>query len=114
MNPEFEEALEKKVSMGAHSVDNSLLELNRTAKRMEFSKKLIIFFIVLDTFVVLFTCAAVLLTMDTSPLMYLIPAVAAEVASATAFYYNKSKLENKIKLMRAYNVMPNNQDFNDI
>ena len=37
------------------------------------------------------------ITMDTSALAYLIPAVFAEMASATGFYYTKAKAENKIK-----------------
>ena len=41
-------------------------------------------------------------TGDTSPLAYLIPAVFAETAAATGFYYSKAKAENRIKLRKKY------------
>ena len=37
-----------------------------------------------------------------SPLAYLIPAVFAELATATGFYYSKAKAENRIKLRKLY------------
>ena len=51
--------------------------------------------------------------MDASALAYLIPAVVAEMASATGFYYTKAKAENKIKLMNANGVQPEADNFND-
>lgn len=51
--------------------------------------------------ITVFSCRMIWLTMDTSALAYLIPAVFAEMASATGFYYTKAKAENKIKLMAA-------------
>ena len=45
--------------------------------------------------------------------IYLIPAVFAEMASATGFYYTKAKAENKIKLMNANGVQPEADNFND-
>ena len=39
--------------------------------------------------------------MDLTPLAYLIPAVTAETATGTGFYYNKAKAENKIKLKKS-------------
>lgn len=51
--------------------------------------------------------------MDASVLAYLIPAVFAEMASATGFYYTKAKAENKIKLMNANGVQPEADNFND-
>ena len=53
----------------------------RRAKKREFSKTII---------------------SDTSPLAYLIPAVFAETAAATGFYYSKAKAENRIKLRKKY------------
>ena len=41
-------------------------------------------------------------TGDTSPLAYLIPAIFAELATATGFYYSKAKAENRIKLRKKY------------
>ena len=54
------------------------------------------------------------LTMDTSALGYLIPAVFTEMAAATGFYYSKAKAENKIKLMAAAGVQPEAANFNDM
>ena len=45
---------------------------------------------------------AVWKTGDTSPLAYLIPAIFAELATATGFYYSKAKAENRIKLRKQY------------
>lgn len=52
--------------------------------------------------VTVFTMAVVWKTGDTSPLAYLIPAIFAELATATGFYYSKAKAENRIKLRKHY------------
>lgn len=52
--------------------------------------------------VTVFTMAVVWKTGDTSPLAYLIPAIFAEFATATGFYYSKAKAENRIKLRKHY------------
>ena len=80
-------------------------------KQREYSKLFATSFGVLTTFVTLFTCYMVWTTKDTSPLAYLIPAVFAEMAAATGFYYNKAKAENKIKLMASYGVQPEASNF---
>ena len=49
-----------------------------------------------------FTLIMVWRTNDLSPLEYLIPAVFAELAAATGFYYSKAKAENRIKLRKIY------------
>ena len=41
-------------------------------------------------------------TENLEPLAYLIPAVFAELATATGFYYSKAKAENRIKLRKLY------------
>ena len=79
---------------------------------MEFSKKIFVWTSLATIVVIIFTGVMVWRTNDLSPLMYLIPAMFAELATATAFYYNKAKAENKIKLMKSYKVDPNNEDFN--
>ncbi len=48
--------------------------------------------------------------MDLSPLSYLIPAAFGELATATGFYYNKAKAENKIKLMKSNGIEPTRED----
>lgn len=65
---------------------------------MEFSKAIFIGVSIVNLLVILFVCIMVWRTNDLSPLNYLIPAAAAEMATATGFYYNKAKAENKIKL----------------
>lgn len=71
------------------------IKLTVTKKpKKEFSKKIldrVTFFCVLVT---IFTMALAWRTNDTTPLAYLIPAWFAEMATATAFYYNKAKAEN--------------------
>lgn len=73
----------------------------RTKKR-EFSKVLIASVGAVTLVVTAFTLAVVWRTGDTSPLAYLIPAVFAEPATATGFYYSKAKAENRIKLRKKY------------
>lgn len=71
-------------------------------KKLEFSKLLLIAVSVFAVIVTIFTMRIVAETGDTSPLGYLIPAVFAELATATGFYYSKAKAENKIKLRKRY------------
>ena len=70
------------------------------SKKTEFSKKIFVGVSVVTTIVVGFTLAVVWRTGDTSPLAYLIPAIFAELATATGFYYHKARKENEIKLPR--------------
>lgn len=79
----------------------------------EFSKKILIAAGIMNAVVILFTMVMVWRTLDLTPLAYLIPSVAAEVATGTGFYYAKAKVENRIKLMRQYEVTPQEQDFYD-
>lgn len=79
----------------------------------EFSKKILMVAGVLNTVVIVFTMIMVWRTLDLTPLAYLIPSVAAKVATGTGFYYSKAKLENRIKLMRQNKVEPNEQHFSD-
>jgi len=82
-------------------------------KKVEFSKLIFVGVSVVTVAIVLFSCRMIWITMDTSALAYLIPAVFAEMASATGFYYSKAKAENKIKLMAASGVQPEPSNFND-
>ena len=79
----------------------------------EFSKKILIAAGIINTVVIGFTMVMIWRTLDLSPLAYLIPSVAAEVATGTGFYYSKAKVENRIKLMRQYKVAPQEQHFSD-
>lgn len=83
-----------------------------TKKKTEFSKLIFVGVSVLTLAITVFSCRIIWITMDTSALAYLIPAVFAEMASATGFYYTKAKAENKIKLMAQNGVQPEASDFN--
>lgn len=80
---------------------------------MEFSKKILVVAAFVNVAVIVFTSIMIWRTCDLSPLAYLIPAVAAETATGTGFYYAKAKVENRIKLMKLYNVEPTEQSFNE-
>ena len=82
-------------------------------KKVEFSKLIFVGVSIVTIAITLFSCRIIWLTMDTSALAYLIPAVFAEMASATGFYYTKAKAENKIKLMAQHGVKPEASDFNN-
>lgn len=80
-------------------------------KKVEFSKLIFLGVSIVTIAITVFSCRVIWLTMDTSALAYLIPAVFAEMASATGFYYSKAKAENKIKLMAASGVQPEPHNF---
>jgi hypothetical protein len=79
----------------------------------EFSKKILIVAEIINAVVIVFTMVMIWRTLDLSPLAYLIPSVAAEVATGTGFYYSKAKVENRIKLMRQNKVTPNETHFSE-
>lgn len=70
--------------------------------KKEFSKILICIAITNVLIVTAATFVMMFITLDLSPLEFLIPAVYAEFAAATGFYYNKAKAENLIKLRKRY------------
>ena len=78
---------------------------------MEFSKKILIFAGLVNVIVVGFSLYMMYRTCDLTPLAYLIPAVAAETATGTGFYYVKAKVENRLKLMHAYGLTIDNTNF---
>ena len=80
---------------------------------MEFSKKILIVAALINVVVIGFTLWYVHTYGDGSPLGYLIPAVAAETATGTGFYYAKAKAENKIKLMKQNGIKPKREDFTE-
>ena len=82
-------------------------------RNLEFSKKIMIAAGTINLIVILFTLVMVWRTLDLTPLAYLIPAVAAEVATGTGFYYSKAKVENRIKLMKENKVTPTDTHFYD-
>lgn len=79
----------------------------------EFSKKIVVVVFSINIVVIVFSIIMMWRTCDLSPMAYLIPAVAAETATGTGFYYSKAKVENRIKLMKHYNIEPSEQSFNE-
>jgi hypothetical protein len=80
-------------------------------KKLEFSKLIFLGVSVLTLAITVFSCRMIWITMDTTALAYLIPAVFTEMATGTGFYYSKAKAENKIKLMALNGVNPEAQNF---
>ena len=88
--------------------------MNRRKKPKEFSKKIFIGVAVVNIVLIVFALYMMYVTGDLSPLAYIIPAAAAEMATATGFYYSKAKAENKIKLMKSNGIKPREENFGDI
>lgn len=93
--------------------ENKKLKAATKKKRPEFSKIIFIGVSVVTFALSVFSCFMVWTTKDTTPLIYLIPAMFAELASATGFYFTKAKAENKIKLMSLYGVKPDPDSFKE-
>lgn len=73
-------------------------------RKTEFSKIMAVIAVTMWITVNLFGMAMVIYTMDSSPLMYVIPSVDAVVAAIIGFYLWKARAENQIKLKRIYGV----------
>lgn len=86
--------------------------MSKKPKR-EFSKKIFVGVAAVNIVLVVFTLCMIVRTEDLSPLAYLIPAAAGEMATATGFYYSKAKAENKIKLMRKAGIPLDRDSFED-
>ena len=80
----------------------------------EFSKKIVVAVFSINIAVIVFSLIMMWRTCDLSPMAYLIPAVAAETATGTGFYYAKAKVENRIKLMKQNHVEVTENTFDDI
>ena len=75
----------------------------RTKKpKREFSKLILYVVGAVTVGVTAFILIMIWRTENLEPLAYLIPAVFAELATATGFYYSKAKAENRIKLRKLY------------
>lgn len=77
---------------------------------IEFSKFIFWAAFSLTLGVTVFACALMWRTGDTSALAYLIPAIFGELATATGFYFWKAKNENRIKLLKRYNLKIEKED----
>lgn len=80
-------------------------------QKTEFSKVIMVCAGIINLAVIVFACVMMWRTCDTSPLAYLIPSVAAEVATGTGFYYAKARTENVIKLKKVYDMSLEQEDF---
>lgn len=87
------------------------IRTQKAKKKVEFSKLIFVGVSAFTLAITGFSCRMIWITNDTSALAYLIPAVFAEMAAATGFYYTKAKVENKIKLMALHGVKPEASDF---
>lgn len=87
--------------------------MGKTKKKFEFSKLILFVFFVIEVGVVLFTCYMVHMTCDLTPLAYLIPSTAVVGATGVKYYFQKAKIENRIKLMHSYGIEPTVDAFQD-
>lgn len=83
-------------------IKNILKKLCKKKPPGEFSKKIFTGVSVLTVFVTVVILGLMFYTHDMSPAAYLIPAVYAEFATATGFYFSKAKAENQIKIKEEY------------
>jgi len=90
------------------------MDKKQNKRPYEFSKKIIFCAAIVNLVIVLFTLVMVWRSNDLSPLAYLIPAAAGEMAVGTGFYYSKAKVENRIKLMKACDIKPSEESFKDL
>ena len=85
--------------------------MGKTKKKFEFSKLILLVFGMIEVGVIFFTCYMVHLTCDLTPLAYLIPSTAIVGATSVKHYYDKAKVENRIKLMRSNGIQPTAEAF---
>ena len=84
------------------------LPITKIKYKVDFSKKIFVCISLATSIITLFSMYMIWITKDLSPLMYLIPAMFAELATATGFYYKKAERENVIKIEKGFE----NQDDN--
>lgn len=68
-------------------------------KKIEFSKILLFILMILSIFITGLSTWFIIKYETYEPLVYVVPAVFAELGAATASYYIKAKNENKIKII---------------
>ena len=71
-------------------------------KKFEFSKIMAVIAVLMWISVNIFGCVMIVITLDTSPLVYIIASIDAVVAVVLGCYFTKAKLENAIKLKKEY------------
>ena len=78
------------------------MPITKIKYKMEFSKKIFVCVSLATVIITVFAMYMIWITKDLTPLMYLIPAIFAELATATGFYFNKAREENIRKIEKGY------------
>lgn len=78
------------------------MKRSRHAKKREFSKIMAVIAVTMWLLVNLFGMVVVAITLDASPLAYILPSIDAVVGVVLGFYYWKARAENEIKLKKIY------------
>lgn len=89
-----------------------MVRVMKNKKKIEFSKIIIFIVGVVTIAVTTFTLYMIWETKDLTALAYLIPAVFTETASATGFYFWKSRTENQLKIARTIKEEKLNEEMN--
>ena len=85
------------------------LHARRAKGKPEFSKCILICAGSAFLALTIFSCALAWRALDTSVMVCLITAYGAELSTAIAFYMNKAKAENQIKLSASENIRDSNE-----
>jgi hypothetical protein len=85
--------------------------MRNNKKKTEFSKKLFIFITALNVILLAFCCYMTWQTGDLQIMAVAIVGTAADQAVAIKYYYRKAEQENKLKLMSAFKIKPEKDDF---
>lgn len=89
------------------------ITIDMQKKKTEYSKKILTFGWIVFLGVIIFTLFMVYVTENLEPLITLIGVLGGAVGVGEAFYYNKAKAENKIKLMKENNVKVTGEHFKE-
>lgn len=82
-------------------------------KKREFSKIMAVITVIMWILVNVFGLVMIAVTLDLSPLVYVLSSIDAVVAIVLGFYYWKARTENQIKLKQEYKELAEEPDFNE-
>lgn len=94
-------------------MQNTINIHEKKKRKIEFSKIVVLILGIVGVAVLVASFHLMYLTLDLSPLMYIIPSTQAVIGVGLGFYFSKAKVENKIKLMKKYGVEPTEETFNE-
>lgn len=86
---------------------------DRKKKKKEFSKIMAVISIVMWLVVNIFGMVMIVVTLDSSPMAYILPSIDAVVAVVLGFYFWKARAENQIKLKKVYKDIAPEPDFDE-